>query len=48
VDVFNKHPVFAIVYPTDHDNQRSIAAGYSQVSSAGFACCARAVDGKLM
>jgi hypothetical protein len=45
VDAINKHPAFAVVYPTDHDYQRSIAAGFSEVSSAGFACCAGAVDG---
>jgi hypothetical protein len=45
VDAINKHPAFAIVYPTNHDNQRSIAAGFSVLSSAGFPCCAGAVDG---
>ena len=45
VDAINKHPAFAIVYPTDHNNQPSIAAGFSEVSSAGFPCRAGAVDG---
>ena len=48
VDAINKHPACAIVYPTDHDNQRSIPAGFSEESSAGFACFAGAVDGILI
>ena len=38
VDVINKHPAFVIGHPTDHDKQRSIAAEFSKVSSAGFGC----------
>ncbi len=48
VDAINKHPAFAIAYPTDHDKQRSIAAGFSEVSNAGFDCCAGAIDGILL
>jgi hypothetical protein len=49
VDAIDKHLAFAFINPTDHDNQRStIAAALSEVSSAGFACCAGAVDGILI
>ena len=48
VDAINKHPAFKIAYPTDHDKQRSIAAGFLEVSSAGFDCCAGAIDGILI
>ncbi len=45
VDAMNKHPPFVIWYPTDNDKQQFIAAELSKVSSAGFGCCARAIDG---
>ncbi|KAI2501607.1 DDE superfamily endonuclease [Fragilaria crotonensis] len=48
VDAVNRHPRFNIVYPDDHDKQRSIAQGFEKVSSAGFDCCAGAVDGILI
>ena len=48
VDAINKHPAFAIAYPTDHDKQRSIAAGFAEVSAAQFGCCAGAIDGILV
>jgi hypothetical protein len=48
VDAINKHPAFVIGYPTDHDKQQSIAAEFSNVSSAGFGCCAGAIDGILL
>lgn len=48
VDAVNKHPRFAILYPDDHDKQRAIAAGFSEVSSAGFGCCSGAIDGILI
>jgi hypothetical protein len=48
VDAINKHPAFKIAYPTDHDKQRSIAAGFLEVSSAGFDCCTGAIDGILI
>jgi hypothetical protein len=48
VDAIDEHPAFAIVYPTTHNNQCSIAAGFSDVASAGFACCSGAVDGILI
>jgi hypothetical protein len=48
VDAVNRHPRFNIVYPDDHDKQRSIAQGFQNVSSAGIDCCAGAVDGILI
>jgi hypothetical protein len=34
VDAINKHPGFDIMYPDNHDKQRSIAKGFYKVSSA--------------
>jgi DDE superfamily endonuclease len=48
VDAVNNHPNFTIVYPSDHNQQRSIAEGFSQVSAANFECCAGAIDGMLI
>jgi hypothetical protein len=48
VDAINRHPRFKIAYPEDHDKQRSIAQGFYNFSSAGFGCCAGAVDGILI
>ena len=48
VDAVNKHPRFAISYPDDHDKQRAIAAGFSEMSYAGFGCCSGAIDGILI
>jgi hypothetical protein len=48
MDAIDKHLAFAFIYPTDHNNQRTIAAAFSEVSSAGFACCAGAVDDILI
>lgn len=48
VDAVNQHPGFTISYPDDHDKQRSIAAGFAEVSSAGFGCCSGAVDGIMI
>ena len=48
VEAVNRHPRFNIVYPEDHDKQRSIAQGFQRVSGAGFDCCAGAVDGILI
>ncbi len=47
VDAINKHPRFALSYPDDHYKQQSIAAGFAEVSSAGFGCCSGALDGIL-
>jgi hypothetical protein len=48
VDAVNKHLSFSILYPDDHDKQQAIAAGFSEVSSAGFGCCSVAIDGILI
>ncbi len=48
MDAINKHPAFVIGYPTDHDKQRSIATEFSKGSSAGFGCCAGAIDDILI
>ena len=48
VDAVNTHPSFSIVYPDNHDVQRLIARGFSQVSAANFGCCAGAIDGILI
>ena len=48
VDAINKHPRFALSYPGNHDVQRSIAAGFAEVSSAGFESCSGAIDGVLI
>jgi hypothetical protein len=48
VDAINQHPRFEIKYPDDQEKQRSIAAGFAEVSSAGFRCCAGAIDGILI
>lgn len=45
VDAVNRHPRFNIEYPDNLDKQRSIAQGFTKVSSTGFVCCAGAVDG---
>ena len=48
VDAINRHPLFAITYPEDHDKQLSIAKGFANVSTADFRCCAGAIDGILI
>jgi hypothetical protein len=48
VDTINRHPRFDIVFPANHDKQRSIAKGFNNLSSAGFGCCAGAEDGILI
>jgi hypothetical protein len=47
-DAINRHPAFAILYPSDHDQQRSIAESFCQVSAANFNCCAGVQDGMLI
>jgi hypothetical protein len=48
VDAVNNHPSLQIVYPADHEEQRSIARGFLRVSAANFGCCAGAIDGILI
>jgi hypothetical protein len=44
VDAINQNPRFAIANPDNHEKQQSIAAGFAEVSSAGFQCCSGALD----
>jgi hypothetical protein len=48
VDAVNTHPSLKIVYPYDHEEQHSIAHGFSQLSAADLRCCAGAIDGILL
>ena len=48
VEAINSHPNFKIEYPEDHEDQRQIARGFENISSAGFKCCAGAIDGILI
>jgi hypothetical protein len=38
-------PAMAIIYPSNHEEQRKIALGLKRKSSVGFKGCAGAVDG---
>lgn len=48
VQAIHSYPDFAISYPSNHDEQRAIARGFAAKSTAGFTCCAGAVDGILI
>jgi hypothetical protein len=48
VDAINSHPNFKIEYPKDREDQRQIALGFQDISSAGFKCCSGAIDGILI
>ncbi len=48
VEAINRHPLFAINYPSDHEIQREIASQFEEKSQAEFKCCAGAVDGVLI
>ena len=48
VDAINQCEELALKFPEDHDAQRAIADGFYNKSSAGFRCCAGAVDGILI
>jgi DDE superfamily endonuclease len=48
VDAVNRHPMFAIAYPNDHNQQQLIAQQFCEVSAADFQCCAGAIDGLLI
>jgi hypothetical protein len=48
VDAINRHPRFNFAYPDNHNKQQSIAKGFYKASSAGFRCCAGAIDGILI
>jgi len=44
VDAVNVCPVFSISYPSSHEKQRSIAAGFKKKSEPQFSICAGAID----
>jgi hypothetical protein len=48
VDAINDHPDFAMRFPTNHEEQFAVAAGFEQLSDAGFGCCVGAIDGILI
>jgi hypothetical protein len=48
VEAVNKHESFFIEYPSDHGKQLEIASAFNTASSAGFDCCAGAIDGILI
>ncbi len=41
-------PEFAIEYSTSHNKQLEIEKGFQEISTAGFKCCACAVDAMLI
>ena len=48
VDAISDHPDFSMHFPTDHEEQHAVAAGFERVSAAGFNCCVGAIDGILI
>ena len=44
VDAINSLPNFKIEYPKGHEDQRQIALGFQNISSAGFKRCAGAIQ----
>jgi hypothetical protein len=48
VDAINSHPNFRIEYSKDHKEQRQIARGFQNVSTADIKCCAGAINGILL
>jgi hypothetical protein len=48
LDAINQCDELVLSYPQDGDQQRAIAQGFAAKSSAGFTCCAGAVDGILI
>jgi hypothetical protein len=48
VDAINKINNLQFLYPTNHEEQRAIAAEFQAVSAADFKCCAGAIDGILI
>jgi hypothetical protein len=48
VKAVNGFAGFPLAYPTSHEKQHEIAAGFQKVSAAGFNCCAGAIDGILI
>ena len=48
VDAVNRSKQLNFKYPTDHQEQQGIAAGFARKSKAGFKCCAGAIDCMLV
>lgn len=48
VDAVNRSNQLNFKYPTDHQEQQGIAAGFATKSKAGFNCCAGAIDCMLV
>jgi hypothetical protein len=48
VEAINRCHSFDIVFPSDHEQQREMAALFKEKSSAGIDCCVGAVDGILI
>ena len=48
VKAINEFAGFRLSYPTSHEKQHEIAAGFQKVSAARLNCCAGAIDGILI
>ena len=48
VDAINRCDKLRIVFPANHDDQRQLAQGFAERSSAQFDCCVGAIDGLLI
>lgn len=48
VDAVNQTEALRIKFPTEHKEQRILAAGFKTTSKAGFNCCVGAINGMLL
>ena len=48
VDAINQCPQLQIHFPTDHEEQRTIARGFQAKSRVGFRTCVGCIDGMLV
>ena len=48
VDAINHCKEITLSFPTDHSQQKAIAKGFRQKSSASFNCCVGCIDGMLI
>jgi hypothetical protein len=48
IDSINKEKKLKIEFPTSHDEQRKIASGFKNKSTAGIDCCCGCIDGMLI
>ena len=48
IDAINETEYFSLEYPSSHELQHEIAAGFREKSTVGFAVCAGAIDGILV